>query len=597
MNQTPLSEVIVEKRWEKALREFERCRVTSGYSVESIFTALNPRGTESLPVREFAENLSIYCHLELLDALALGRAFDSSKRQTVSADDIRKTLNRTKAKGLTTVNSLLKGHPLFPEWLVARSDFQLYFNEWAAENGVPNVALVEAALLLPPDKRKAGDLQVLHKWIKVHNILVHVRDSRLLDVCQNLQILDCPRPGMRVVEQGDMGDAFYIVLDGLLDVSINSTNVGVMTSGMAFGEKALENNAPRAATVSTKVPSKLMVLRASEYKNLVLSAQAKMNQEIVEFLHSRCEFFKKVSFARLYYMVKNFVRKTYQPHEKIQSQGEDAGCVFVIMSGKVNITKAIHEYRSESDNTQRLHPPCTGSSGPQRDSPSPSLSPSATPSPSLSLIPHSGSTAIPQQIQSSEAKFYPIIYKKQARLPNITPAVSTVVHIGDISTGQVFGDDASSERLIPYSYGAVAKSRVEIIMINRKDILAYFKDKILREELLIEATLFFHADDAVLIDKHFNALKKHAYMEDLKRAALCPSYAGKMETSHGRGGAYIQGSRALSTKSLEGQIAKSMATQAQAKYQRVAITATMDVQARAAKSTRRASCISFLNAS
>ena len=54
------------------------------------------------------------------------------------------------------------------------------------------------------------------------------------------------------------------------------TQVGSMGSGMSFGEKALENNMPRAATVTTTTPAKLLILRASEYKNLVASAQVRM---------------------------------------------------------------------------------------------------------------------------------------------------------------------------------------------------------------------------------------------------------------------------------------------------------------------------------
>ena len=47
-----------DPKYVTALREFEKCRVTSGYSVESIYTALNPRGTETLPLVEFAQNMS-----------------------------------------------------------------------------------------------------------------------------------------------------------------------------------------------------------------------------------------------------------------------------------------------------------------------------------------------------------------------------------------------------------------------------------------------------------------------------------------------------------------------------------------------------------
>ena len=550
-----------EKRWEKALRDFERCRVTSGYSVASIFTALNPRGTDTLPVQEFAENMSIYCHINLRDALALAKTFDVRRRQCVGAEDIAKFLS--KQSGLTNINSLLKDHPLFPEWLVTRGDFQNYFSEWAAEDGAPNTALLESALRLGPNKRKAGDLQVIYKWIKLHKCLVHVRDSRLLDVCQSMQFMECPSAGIHIVEQGDTGDAFYILIDGVLNVSIDGTCVGSMTSGMSFGEKALENNAPRAATVTTVRPCRLMVLRAFEYKNLIASAQAKMNSEVVEFLHSRCPFFCKVSHARLYYMVKLMIRRTFQPGEKIQSQGEEAGCICVVMSGKVAITKliqkeVIHDFRG------RLHvvngDACSGSI-------------------------YASNHAPPSQNANKDDPSQEHILSS-----NTLEAHTTLVHIADVNAGHIFGDEAAAKIPRPYSYGAAAKSRTEIVFINRKEILEYFRERILRPQLLIQYTIAFHEDDESLIQNHLIHLKKHQYFEELKNAALTPQYAEKVGK--------LQDSRSLSTKCLESHQAAERGIQERIKYQRVAITATLDVQTKVAapltKAPRRASCIMFL---
>jgi hypothetical protein len=48
--------------WRQALFKFERFRVIHGHSVDSLFNFLNPRGTRSLPIREFADNLSQFCH-------------------------------------------------------------------------------------------------------------------------------------------------------------------------------------------------------------------------------------------------------------------------------------------------------------------------------------------------------------------------------------------------------------------------------------------------------------------------------------------------------------------------------------------------------
>jgi len=451
--------------------------------------------------------------------------------------------------------------------------------------------------------------------------------------------MDAPCAGMKIVEQGDTGDAFYIVINGKLDVIIDGTNVGIMTPGMAFGEKALENNAPRAATVKTRVASKLMVLRASEYKNLVVSAQAKANSDMVEFLHSRCSFFSKVSYARLYYMVKLMTRRTFQPNEKIQRQGEEAGCVCVVMSGKVAITKRIKVALPPS---RGLHI-ALGNTTQQTKAPSPLSTPSSSghtsPASSCPNSPQS-STYQPHSATKNHQPFGS--HSSASRTPFAAAQAgdfedaeadagtegeeddddasartsssgvdsdpervrSTLVHIGDISTGQIFGDEGAFSEQSEYSYGVVAKSRVEIVFINRKDILGYFREKILRRSRLLELTQDFHQDNDYLMTSRTVKLKKDQYFGELKNAALAPSYASKIGNL-----TLSTNSRSLSTKSLEAHQAADRAIDARIKYQRVAISATLDKSTHVAiqkaekaapemrrASMRRSSCISFLAA-
>ena len=59
--------------------------------------------------------------------------------------------------------------------------------------------------------------------------------------------------GDTIIEQGDIGDVFYLLESGLVDVYVqkkgeDSKKVHTYKSGDAFGELALMYNAPRAAT-------------------------------------------------------------------------------------------------------------------------------------------------------------------------------------------------------------------------------------------------------------------------------------------------------------------------------------------------------------
>ena len=59
-------------------------------------------------------------------------------------------------------------------------------------------------------------------------------------------MLICPA-NTAVICQGEPGDAFYVVFEGELDILVDAMVVNSVAPGGSFGEKALENDAPRSA--------------------------------------------------------------------------------------------------------------------------------------------------------------------------------------------------------------------------------------------------------------------------------------------------------------------------------------------------------------
>lgn len=75
--------------------------------------------------------------------------------------------------------------------------------------------------------------------------------------------------GVMVIEQGGLGDEFYIVADGLLVVWQDGVRVAALGPGDFFGEDALISGMSRNATVVTERASELRRLNRSGFARLV----------------------------------------------------------------------------------------------------------------------------------------------------------------------------------------------------------------------------------------------------------------------------------------------------------------------------------------
>lgn len=67
-------------------------------------------------------------------------------------------------------------------------------------------------------------------------------------MARHLEVVEVPA-GTEVVREGEPGDAFYVVLEGSAVVTRKGRRAGVLGQGDRFGELALLDPAPRAATV------------------------------------------------------------------------------------------------------------------------------------------------------------------------------------------------------------------------------------------------------------------------------------------------------------------------------------------------------------
>jgi hypothetical protein len=90
---------------------------------------------------------------------------------------------------------------------------------------------------------------------------------RLLSMVQRLNI----KPGQIVIRRGDIGQCFYIVMDGELEVMSkdDKTPVATLRKGDPFGEIALLTDLPRTANVVAKTDGSVLFLDAYNFKEFL----------------------------------------------------------------------------------------------------------------------------------------------------------------------------------------------------------------------------------------------------------------------------------------------------------------------------------------
>jgi len=75
--------------------------------------------------------------------------------------------------------------------------------------------------------------------------------------------------GVELTREGEPGDEFFVVAEGLADALIGGKKVGSIKPGSFFGEMALLDQGPRVATVTAKLPTRVLVLDAKGFARVV----------------------------------------------------------------------------------------------------------------------------------------------------------------------------------------------------------------------------------------------------------------------------------------------------------------------------------------
>lgn len=95
------------------------------------------------------------------------------------------------------------------------------------------------------------------------------KQLKLLATSAHEIILD---PDSVVIEEGQPGDSFFVLVDGELAVERAGRSIARLEAGECFGEMSLLDDQPRSATVTTLTEARLLAIDRPTFRHLVMGS-------------------------------------------------------------------------------------------------------------------------------------------------------------------------------------------------------------------------------------------------------------------------------------------------------------------------------------
>jgi CRP-like cAMP-binding protein len=92
--------------------------------------------------------------------------------------------------------------------------------------------------------------------------------KELVQLARVSEDLEVP-PGKVLCKEGEVGQEFFVIVDGKVEVTRQGKRVATRGRGEFVGEIALLEETPRMASVTAKTPLRLFVLTRKDFRHLV----------------------------------------------------------------------------------------------------------------------------------------------------------------------------------------------------------------------------------------------------------------------------------------------------------------------------------------
>ncbi|KAL7529725.1 hypothetical protein ACHAWF_003092 [Thalassiosira exigua] len=142
--------------------------------------------------------------------------------------------------------------------------------------------------------------------------------------------------GTIIIQQGEMGDYFYVVEDGHISFAVDNQHVGSCTRGASFGELALLYNCPRAATCVANTDCQLWKVDQRTFRYMLANNNATQQKDVLDVLR-KVQFLTNLDEPMLIRIADALTTVSFQKGDRIVNKGDVGEVFYIVKEGTVKV--------------------------------------------------------------------------------------------------------------------------------------------------------------------------------------------------------------------------------------------------------------------
>ena len=215
-----------------------------------------------------------------------------------------------------------------------------YQTEFIDKNDVPSTENQNFKLIKKHNK-DLDDKKLIEESLKKHFYFYILEKQAIHEIIKEVNLISI-EANKEIFKQGSSGNYFYIIKEGEIELYVNRIKKKFLQRGDIFGEHSLLYGCPRYCTCKTISNCYLWSMEKKYFKKIIEHITHIKFEEIKKFVLS-IPIFNLADHETKNSLCHCLYKEKFENGEKIYCKGEISPCIYLIVSGEV-------EVRDPSDN-------------------------------------------------------------------------------------------------------------------------------------------------------------------------------------------------------------------------------------------------------